>query len=119
MEIFGCRYADSGALHDMLGQQLKVEAAGLYNRAGMSQVRYGAESSSTQEQQASSNTLAELQRRSVYNQLPDTHVTHQDTLRSLARYQGLIPLNNQSQTVPDHELRNAGVHLSLTNQYSI
>ncbi len=64
----------------------------------------------------------DLERRTTtfYNPLVDTHVDrHVDPLRSVAALQVLDPLPNHSSHVADPELRNAGVHLSLTNHYSM
>lgn len=140
--FFLCRYlvADQdSALQDMLGQPIKVES-GPYNRSSMGNMRYVSDSGgslhvpeqhqnqqnlgSEQHQGGSSYALAvagDLERRTFYNPLADTHVgRHVDPLRSVAALQVLDPLTNHSSHVQaDPELRNAGVHLSLTNQYSM
>ncbi|XP_024390323.1 uncharacterized protein [Physcomitrium patens] len=123
--------------NSMLGQQIiKVESTDPYNRSSMGGgIRYGSDSGlgsllmhehqnrqnlADQHQQGGPSyaVAGDLERRPFYNPLIDTHVgRHVDSLRSMAALQGLDPLNPPQ--VSDHELRNAGVHLSLTNKYSI
>ncbi|KAG0603315.1 hypothetical protein M758_10G083900 [Ceratodon purpureus] len=123
------------ALQDMLGHHIKSEANDPYNRSSMGGLRYVSDSGGSlhmheqqnhqnlgeQHQGGSSYALAgDLERRNFYNPLADTHVgRHVDPLRSVAPLQVLDPLTNHSPHVADPELRNAGVHLSLTNQYSM
>lgn len=122
------------ALQDMLGQHIKVETSDPYSRSSMGGLRYVSDSGGSlhvheqQNQQnlgehhgGSSYALAgDLERRHFYNSLADNHVgRHVDHLRSVAPLQVLDPLINHSPHVADPELRNAGVHLSLTNQYSM
>jgi len=123
----------------MLGHSIKEES-GPYNRSSMGNMRYVSDSGgslhvpeqhqnqqnlgSEQHQGGSSYALAvtgDLERRAFYNHpLVDTHVgRHVDPLRSVAALQVLDPLNSHSSHVADPELRSAGVHLSLTNQYSM
>lgn len=113
-----CRFGEgSAALHSMLGQQLKVEAADPYSRAVMN---YGADSGPSLHDEHA-YAFADLQRRNYHNPLADPQVgRHVDPLRSEPGFQALDPLSNQPPHVSEHlELRNAGVHLSLTNQYSL
>lgn len=125
------------ALQDMLGHHVKVEASDPYSTSSMGGLRYVSESGGSlhvHEQQSlggqphqgggSSYALGagDLERRHFYNPLADAHVgRHVDPLRSVATLQVLDPLTNHHHAphVADPELRNAGVHLSLTNQYSM
>lgn len=126
------------ALQDMLGQSIKMESDP-YSRSSLGNMRYVSDSGGSlhipEHQQSQQNLGSEqheggssygfsvpgdLERRSLYNPLADSHVgRHIDPLRSAAALQVLDPLNSHSSHVADPELRSAGVHLSLTNQYSL
>lgn len=126
------------ALQDIIGHPIKLESDP-YSRSSMGNMRYVSDSGGSlhvgeqhqnpqnlnpvQHEGSTSYGLGvagDLDSRAFYNPLVDTHVgRHVDPLRSVAALQVLDPLNNHSSHVPDPELRSAGVHLSLTNQYSM
>lgn len=120
------------ALQDIIGQPIKLESDP-YSRSSMGNMRYDSGGllhvgeqhqnpqnlGSVQHEGTTSYAVAgDLDSRAFYNPLVDTHVgRHVDPLRSVADLQVLDPLNNHSSHVANPELRSAGVHLSLTNQY--
>ena len=120
----------------MRGQHIKVEGSDPYS-SSMGGLRYVSDSGrllplyeqpshqnlGEQHQEGSDYALAgDLEMCSTfYNPLADNNVgRHLDSLRdSVTPLQVLDPLTCHSSHVADPELRNAGVHLSLTNQYSL